>query len=612
MYLQVKAWARKHHINDPRNGTLNSYALTLLVLYHLQMVEPPVMPRMSRLLDTRRPIQGGALHESGGEAVPLAAVRKRCEELGAAGYGLGNAQSAAELFLSLLVRFMALAQAWQAGAAADVRLSAFGGALEQGMFERDYFMLIEDPFDSTDNAARTVGSWAGAGNGGLELIVQSLRNSVGRVMRLDSEAAVGAMVQELFGSAAAQQLDFSSLKATGVSAGPAVAPPPGDLASGFGAHDPAATARTAAAPAAAAAAAAAPLPRQRAGLSNGASAAAAGAHVQSKVRARAAAETAALSAESFKAAAKAHDLNFDVMKALRDQQMYDSMFGGAAMSPEKRKHKKRRRQKEAHKEKERLKTNRSSVAGALAARAASDEDAESAPQVSRGVQKAMQNLKREVSSLAERQAQAAEAPADDAGAVDADVEPQPRVEAQPVHEDVQQVEPRASNGRAQPAQHSQRAGQSKPAALGANGSRAAQLPPSANGSSTAHAAARGNGSAAAQLEPARSVRVHCSAPHTQPCAPCLSCQLAGQRPTWRMSRATHLQKHQAPAAACAQVHPVFDGRTRSRHRCCRAAALAHSPMPLQHIAAEHSRGWQRRSSGLARLAGGHRRCRFGR
>lgn len=37
LYLQVKEWAKAHNINDPKSGSMNSYALSLLVVFHLQV-----------------------------------------------------------------------------------------------------------------------------------------------------------------------------------------------------------------------------------------------------------------------------------------------------------------------------------------------------------------------------------------------------------------------------------------------------------------------------------------------------------------------------------------------------------------------------------------------
>ncbi|KAJ0045674.1 hypothetical protein Pint_06364 [Pistacia integerrima] len=38
MVLLVKEWAKAHNINNPKNGTLNSYSLSLLVVFHFQVM----------------------------------------------------------------------------------------------------------------------------------------------------------------------------------------------------------------------------------------------------------------------------------------------------------------------------------------------------------------------------------------------------------------------------------------------------------------------------------------------------------------------------------------------------------------------------------------------
>ncbi|RVX13892.1 Protein HESO1 [Vitis vinifera] len=38
LVLLVKEWARAHDINNSKTGTLNSYSLSLLVVFHLQVI----------------------------------------------------------------------------------------------------------------------------------------------------------------------------------------------------------------------------------------------------------------------------------------------------------------------------------------------------------------------------------------------------------------------------------------------------------------------------------------------------------------------------------------------------------------------------------------------
>ncbi|XP_022880707.1 protein HESO1-like isoform X3 [Olea europaea var. sylvestris] len=49
LVLLVKEWAKAHNINDPKSGTLNSYTLTLLVVFHLQTLEPAILPPLREI-----------------------------------------------------------------------------------------------------------------------------------------------------------------------------------------------------------------------------------------------------------------------------------------------------------------------------------------------------------------------------------------------------------------------------------------------------------------------------------------------------------------------------------------------------------------------------------
>ncbi|KAG6485926.1 hypothetical protein ZIOFF_054493 [Zingiber officinale] len=44
MVLVLKEWAKARDINDPKSGSLSSYALCLLVIFHFQTCEPPILP----------------------------------------------------------------------------------------------------------------------------------------------------------------------------------------------------------------------------------------------------------------------------------------------------------------------------------------------------------------------------------------------------------------------------------------------------------------------------------------------------------------------------------------------------------------------------------------
>ncbi|KAI3992264.1 hypothetical protein MKX01_029985 [Papaver californicum] len=51
MVLLIKEWAKAHQINDPKNGTLNSHSLCLLVVFHFQTCEPPILPPLREIYE---------------------------------------------------------------------------------------------------------------------------------------------------------------------------------------------------------------------------------------------------------------------------------------------------------------------------------------------------------------------------------------------------------------------------------------------------------------------------------------------------------------------------------------------------------------------------------
>ncbi|XP_037410001.1 protein HESO1-like [Triticum dicoccoides] len=55
MVLLVKEWAKAQNINDPKNGTLNSYSLFLLVIFYFQTCTPAIFPPMNEFFDVDDP-----------------------------------------------------------------------------------------------------------------------------------------------------------------------------------------------------------------------------------------------------------------------------------------------------------------------------------------------------------------------------------------------------------------------------------------------------------------------------------------------------------------------------------------------------------------------------
>ncbi|KZV34982.1 poly(A) RNA polymerase cid11-like [Dorcoceras hygrometricum] len=156
LVLLVKEWAKAHNINDPKSGSLNSYCLSLLVVYHLQTVEPAILPPL-------REIYPGNLVDdlTGMRTVAVKRIEDICavniNRLKSDRSRLINRCSLAELFISFLAKF-----AYICSRASEQGISTFSGRLEDIYSNMRWLpntcpLFVEDPFEQPANAARTVG-----------------------------------------------------------------------------------------------------------------------------------------------------------------------------------------------------------------------------------------------------------------------------------------------------------------------------------------------------------------------------------------------------------------------------------------------------------------------
>ncbi|XP_073288397.1 protein HESO1-like isoform X2 [Primulina huaijiensis] len=153
----VKEWAKAHNINDPKSGTLNSYSLSLLVVYHLQTLEPAILPPLREIYP------GNMIEDLTG--VRAAAV-KHIEDICAVNINrlksnrsrLINRSSLAELFISFLAKFADICSR-----ASEQGISPFSGR-RQDIYSNmrwlpyTHELFVEDPFEQPANTARTVSS----------------------------------------------------------------------------------------------------------------------------------------------------------------------------------------------------------------------------------------------------------------------------------------------------------------------------------------------------------------------------------------------------------------------------------------------------------------------
>ncbi|KAL6541808.1 hypothetical protein OROGR_011294 [Orobanche gracilis] len=203
LVLLVKEWAKTHHINDSKSGSLNSYSLSLLVVFHLQNLEVEGEPWRScksccrvtcghgfvswerplvNLVDKGRlapytplclvPAILPPLREiyPGNMIDDLTGVRtvaeKRIEDICGVNINriksvklrLINRSSLSELFVSFLAKFSHICSK-----ASTQGVSPYAGQLEDidsnmRWLPKTYALFVEDPFEQPANTARTVSS----------------------------------------------------------------------------------------------------------------------------------------------------------------------------------------------------------------------------------------------------------------------------------------------------------------------------------------------------------------------------------------------------------------------------------------------------------------------
>ncbi|KAK2968543.1 hypothetical protein RJ640_009388 [Escallonia rubra] len=151
----VKEWAKAHDINDSTSGTLNSYSLSFLIIFHLQTCVPAILPPLKEIYP------GNMIHDLTGVR---AVAEKHIEEVCAVNINRFRAQrsrvinrsSVSQLFLSFLAKYSDI----------SLRASEQGISPHSGRWEdiegnmtwmpRTYALFVEDPFEQPVNTARSV------------------------------------------------------------------------------------------------------------------------------------------------------------------------------------------------------------------------------------------------------------------------------------------------------------------------------------------------------------------------------------------------------------------------------------------------------------------------
>uniref|UniRef100_A0ACD5XAQ3 Uncharacterized protein n=1 Tax=Avena sativa TaxID=4498 RepID=A0ACD5XAQ3_AVESA len=146
MVLLVKEWAKAQNINDPKNGTLNSYSLCLLTC------KPAILPPMKEIYDVNIAEGSGRFNENNldwicGESI--ANFRRQ-------NIGQRNQSSLSHLLATFFEKFCDIGTY-----SSDHLISTYTGELKRiphhlYWTSRSYSLFVEDPFQRPENTARTV------------------------------------------------------------------------------------------------------------------------------------------------------------------------------------------------------------------------------------------------------------------------------------------------------------------------------------------------------------------------------------------------------------------------------------------------------------------------
>ncbi|WIA35435.1 hypothetical protein OEZ86_003876 [Tetradesmus obliquus] len=251
LYRLVKLWAEVHGLNEPKMGTLNSWSLTQMVIFHLQSCRPAILPPLwllfhneppqgPRPLEQQQQQQQGVSQSPGnsrsrrqaqqslmrsGAPYPLLRLcqqqRARYQPIYNAASGSSSSSSSssggcwqqglAELLAGFFVRFGAVLELWlEQGRHRELRMSTWLGKWHDGgpQWQHEYLAAFEDPFDAADNTARTLGT-AERHDGGCWKLQQQLASARSTCTHLSSSTDVDSLLLALFDSTAGEVLQQS-------------------------------------------------------------------------------------------------------------------------------------------------------------------------------------------------------------------------------------------------------------------------------------------------------------------------------------------------------------------------------------------------------------------
>ncbi|KAG6516083.1 hypothetical protein ZIOFF_026531 [Zingiber officinale] len=146
----LKEWAKAQDINDLKSGSLSSYALCLLVIFHFQTCEPPIFPSLRAIINEERIFDRGWSNFSRSPFEDVCSIniqRFRSSRM-------INQSSLAQLLLSFFDKILELL--------GQIIASRHMKDDKKAILVDDLSTLqIEDPFERMENAARTINGKVG-------------------------------------------------------------------------------------------------------------------------------------------------------------------------------------------------------------------------------------------------------------------------------------------------------------------------------------------------------------------------------------------------------------------------------------------------------------------
>ncbi|GFR51008.1 hypothetical protein Agub_g13335 [Astrephomene gubernaculifera] len=168
LFRVVKVWAKAHAINDGAAHMFNSWCLTLVVMFFLQRhpQHRPLLPPLHALLhdevpevETPRMMQKGVAMSAMRCRKVMACMTRRVVAAREV-YGERPCQPLDELFADFVEDGGRMLRGLLAGEEPfkrGVRISAFYGDFrDQRPYDKAYYIFVDDPYDSSDNTARTL------------------------------------------------------------------------------------------------------------------------------------------------------------------------------------------------------------------------------------------------------------------------------------------------------------------------------------------------------------------------------------------------------------------------------------------------------------------------